>query len=58
MDEQKSMRRIWNDNKVWILIGMVYAGFFLFKNYKSLKQIFSTLQTNFFSLHSLSTKEN
>ena len=52
------MRRIWNDYKVWILIGFVYTGFYFFKSYKSLKQIVSTLYTKFVSLQSLSTKES
>jgi len=57
-EEQKSMKSIWNDYKVWILIGFVYTGFFLLKNYKSLKQKFSTFHTKFISLQSLPTKEN
>jgi len=50
------MRRIWNDYKVWILIGLACTGFYFFKSYKSLKQIVSGLHKKFVSLQSLSTK--
>ena len=39
------MRRIWNDYKVWILIGLAYTGFYFFKGYKILKQMVSGLYT-------------
>jgi hypothetical protein len=52
------MRRIWNDYKVWILIGFLYTGFYFFKGYKALKQIGSGLHPKFASFQSLSTKEN
>jgi hypothetical protein len=32
------MKRIWNHYKVWIIIGLAYAGFFFFKVYKKFKQ--------------------
>jgi hypothetical protein len=35
------MRRIWNDYKVWILIGLAYTGYYFFKGYKTLKPILS-----------------
>ena len=44
----KSMRRIWNDYKVWVLIGLAYTGFYLFKGYKNLKQIVSNLHKSLF----------
>jgi hypothetical protein len=53
-----NMRRIWNDYKVWILIGLAYTGFYFFKGYKTLKQIVSSLYTKLVSLQSLSTKES
>jgi hypothetical protein len=41
------MRRIWNDYKIWILIGLAYLGFYSFKGYKILKQIIFDLYTKF-----------
>ena len=38
------MRRIWNNYKVWIIIGLAYTGFYLYKGYKNLKKIVSSLQ--------------
>jgi len=42
--EYQNMRRIWNNYKVWILIGIAYTGFYFFKGYKNLKKIISSLQ--------------
>jgi hypothetical protein len=44
------MRRLWNEYKVWIIIGLAYAGFYFFKGYKILKQMVS--------FQSLFTKES
>jgi len=44
------MKRIWNNYKVWIIIGLAYAGFTFFKGYKLLKQMVS--------FRSLLTKES
>jgi hypothetical protein len=38
------MRYIWKVYKVWLLIGIVYTGYYLFKGYKNLKKIVSSLQ--------------
>jgi len=39
------MRRIWNHYKVWILIGLIYTGYYFFKGYKTLKQIVTSHYT-------------
>jgi len=42
------MRRIWNNYKIWIIIGLAYTGFYSLKGYKILKQISSLLIQNLF----------
>jgi len=42
------MIRIWNTYKVWVIIGLAYAGFYFFTSFKILKQIVSSLHTKFF----------
>ncbi len=55
---KRIMLRIWNTYKVWILIGIVYAGFYFIKGFKGLKQIVSSLYTKYFTSQLLSTKES
>jgi hypothetical protein len=52
------MKRIWNEYKVWIIIGLAYAGFYLFKGFKVLKRISSNRQTKLISSQSLPTEES
>ena len=52
------MKRIWNNYKVWIIIGLAYCGFSFFKGYKILKQMVSTLYIKLASFQSLLTKES
>jgi hypothetical protein len=52
------MRHLWNEYKVWIIIGLAYAGFYLFKGYKILKPMVSILYTKLASFQSLLTKES
>ena len=53
-----NMRRIWNNYKVWIIIGLAYSGFSFFKGYKVLKQMVSILYRKLASVQSLLTKES
>ncbi len=53
-----NMRRLWNEYKVWIIIGLAYIGFNFFKGYKILKQMLSILYTKWISFQSLLTKES
>jgi hypothetical protein len=53
-----NMRRLWNECKVWIIIGLAYTGFNFFKGYKILKQMISILYTKLVSFQSLLTKES
>jgi hypothetical protein len=48
--EIKNMARNWKAFKVLILIGILYAGFYLFNGYKNLKRIVSSLQPKIFNL--------
>ena len=52
------MRRIWNNYKVWIIIGLAYTGFSFFKAYKILKQMGADLYSKLASFQSLLTKES
>jgi hypothetical protein len=53
-----NMKRIWNNYKVWIIIGLAYSGFSFFKGYKVLKQMVSILYRKLASVQSLLTKES
>jgi hypothetical protein len=44
------MESKWKAFKVLILIGIFYAGFYLFHGYKNLKRILSSLQPKIFNL--------
>ena len=52
------MRRLWKEYKVWIIIGLAYMAFNVFKGYKILKPMVSTLYTKWASFQSLLTKES
>ena len=52
------MKRLWSEYKVWIIIGLAYMGFNLFKGYKISKQMVSILYAKLISFQSLLTKES
>ncbi len=52
------MKRFWNEYKVWIIIGLAYVGFSIFKGYKISRQMVSALYTKLLSFQALLTKES
>jgi hypothetical protein len=38
------MKRIWYNNKIWILIGIAYTGFYFFKGLKAFIRFGSRIQ--------------
>jgi hypothetical protein len=53
-----NMKRLWNEYKVWIIIGLAYTGFSIFKGYKITRQMVSTLYMKLASFQALLTKES
>jgi hypothetical protein len=50
------MKRLWNEYKVWIIIGLAYIGFNLFKGYKISKHMVSILYAKLIAVQALLTK--
>jgi len=50
--------KIWNTYKVWLFIGLTYAGFYFFIGFKALIHMVSMLHTKLFSSQALSKKES
>jgi hypothetical protein len=40
--------RVWNTNKVWLLIGLTYIGFYLFIGFKAVAHMVAIFQIKFF----------